>query len=44
MPGDWLVLLGWAGFFTLLVIAAMLIGRLAARFFLRATGTRAGRR
>lgn len=44
MPDGVLVLLGWGALLALLVVAAILIGRLTARFFLRATGARAERR
>ena len=44
MLGFFLYLFGWAALFAILVVAAILIGRLTARFFLRATGTRAHRR
>lgn len=44
VPSEWLALAGWAVLFAMLVLAAILIGRLAARFFLRATGARADRR
>lgn len=44
MPIDWLALGGWGLLLVVLVVAAVLIGRLTARLFLRATGTRADRR
>jgi hypothetical protein len=44
VPAEPLALVGWATLFVVLVLAAILIGRLTARFFLRATGTRAERR
>lgn len=40
---DWLAVVGWVGFFGVLVSAAIVIGRVTAGFFLRASGTRAGR-
>lgn len=44
MPADWLALSGWSLFLAALVVAAVLIGRLTARLFLRATGSRGERR
>ncbi len=44
VPIDWLALSGWGLLLVALVVAAVLIGRLTARLFLRATGTRAERR
>ncbi len=44
VPAELLALVGWAALFVVLVLAAILIGRFTARFFLRATGTRAERR
>ena len=44
MPDGALVLVGWGALLALLVVAAILIGRLTARFFLRATGARAEKR
>ncbi|MBI2983743.1 MAG: hypothetical protein HYY42_06165 [Chloroflexi bacterium] len=44
VPDGALALVGWAALLAVLVIAAILIGRLTARFFLRATGARADRR
>jgi hypothetical protein len=41
---DWLALSGWAFLLLVLVAAAVLIGRLTARLFLRATGARGERR
>lgn len=43
VPADALASIGWAGLLVILVIVAVVIGRTAARFFLRATGARAGR-
>ncbi len=44
MPDGAFVLVGWGALLALLVVAAILIGRLTARFFLRAAGGRAGER
>lgn len=44
MPTEWLALMAWVGLLAVLVAVAVVIGRLAARLFLRATDARAQRR
>lgn len=44
MPNDWPTLVSWVVLCAVLVAVAIVIGGLAARFFLRATRTRADRR